>query len=137
MEYGKVGMNREKHIYDENNGLTYSLYGDYYLPDLAVPEEETANYGKYGMLRKNYLKEHKQWYYQSMVLSGKLNEHLNMVDKEAHEMVELLIKQMAVQQGITEQLKADAPIVWVQKMNALKSTAEEIVLYEIVYVMSH
>ena len=72
-----------------------------------------------------------------MVLSEKLNEHLNMVDKEAHEMVELLIKQMAVQQGITEQLKADAPMVWVQKMNALKSTAEEIVLYEIVYVMSH
>ena len=129
MEYGKVGMNMEKHIYDEKNGLNYTLYGDYYLPDLAVPEEETANYGKYGMLRKSYLKEHKPWYYQSMVLSGKLNEHLNMV--------ELLIKQMAVQQGITEQLKADAPMVWVQKMNALKSTAEEIVLYEIVYVMSH
>ena len=53
MEYGKVGMNMEKHIYDENNGLTYTLHGDYYLPDLAVPEEETANYGKYGMLRKN------------------------------------------------------------------------------------
>lgn len=127
----------EKYIYDENNGLTYTLHGDYYLPDLAVLEEETANYGKYGMLRKSYLKEHKPWYYQSMVLSEKLNEHLNMVDKEAHEMVELLIKQMAVQQGITEQLKADAPMVWVQKMNALKSTAEEIVLYEIVYVMSH
>lgn len=78
MEYGKVGMNMEKHIYDKNNGLTYTLHGDYYLPDLAVPEEETANYGKYGMLRKSYLKEHRPWYYQSMVLSGKLNEHLNI-----------------------------------------------------------
>ena len=66
MEYGKVGMNMEKHIYDENNGLTYTLPGDYYLPDLAVLEEETANYGKYGMLRKRYLKANKTWRYQMM-----------------------------------------------------------------------
>ena len=66
MEYGKVGMNMEKHIYDENNGLTYTLHGDYYLPDLAVLEEETANYGKYGMLRKRYLKANKTWRYQMM-----------------------------------------------------------------------
>lgn len=59
MEYGKVGMDMEKHIYDENNGLTYTLHGDYYLPDLAVPEEEMANYGKYGILRISYLNENK------------------------------------------------------------------------------
>lgn len=120
----------EKHIYDENNGLTYTLYGDYYLPDLAVPEEETANYGK---LRKNYLKEHKPWRYQSMIFSGKLNTHLNEVDLQARDRVEILVKQMAEKQGITEQLKAEQPMLWVGKINMIKSMAEEIVVREIVY----
>lgn len=133
MEYGKVGMNMEKHIYDENNGLTYTLHGDYYLPDLAVPEEETANYGKYGMLRKSYLKEYKPWRYQSMILSGTLNTHLNGVDLQARDRVEKLVKQMAEKQGITEQLKLEQPMVWVQKINMIKSMAEEIVVRKIVY----
>lgn len=128
MEYGKVGMNMEKYIYDENNGLTYTLHGDYNLPDLAVPEEETANYGKYGMLRKNYLKEHKPWRYQSMILSGTLNTHLNGVELQARDRVEILVKQMAEKQGITEQLKSEQPMVWVQKINMIKSMAEEIVV---------
>ena len=131
MEYGKVGLDMEKHIYDENNGLIYTLHGDYYLPDLAVPEEETANYGKYGMLRKNYLKEHKPWRYQSMIFSGKLNTHLNEVDLQARDRVEILVKQMAEKQGITEQLKSKQPMVWVQKMNELKNVAEEIILQNI------
>ena len=131
MEYGKVGMDMEKHIYDENNGLIYTLHGDYYLPDLAVPEEETANYGKYGMLRKRHLKEHRLWYYRSMILSGKLNIHLNEVDLQARGRVEMLVKQMAEKQGITEQLKSKQPMVWVQKMNELKNVAEEIILQNI------
>ena len=123
----------EKHIYDENNGLTYTSHGDYYLPDLAVPEEETANYGKYGMLRKNYLKEHKSWRYQSMIFSGKLNTHLNEVDLQARDRVETLVQQMAEKQDVTERLKAEQPMMWVQKMNMLKGMAEEIVLRKIVY----
>ena len=133
MEYGKVGMNMEKHIYDKNNGLTYTLHGDYYLPDLAVPEEETANYGKYGMLRKSYLKERKLWYYRSMILSGKLNTHLNEVDRQARVRVEMLVQQMAEKQDVTELLKVELPMLWVRKINMIKSMAEEIVVRKIVY----
>ena len=118
----------EKHIYDENNGLTYTLHGDYYLPDLAVPEEETANYGKCGMLRKSYLKEHKPWRYQSMILSGKPNTHLNEVDLQARDRVEMLVKQMSEKENVTEQLKAEQPMVWVNKINELKNVEEKIVL---------
>lgn len=123
----------EDYIFDENNGLTYTLYGDYYLPDLKAPEEETADYGKYGMMRKNYLKEYKSWRYQSMLLSGKLNAYLNEFDRQARGRVEILVKQMAAKQGVTEQLKAERSMVWVQKLNELKSVAEEIVLQEMVY----
>ena len=76
----------EKHIYDEKNGLGYTLYGDYYLPDLELPEDEEAHYGKYGMLRKTYLKEHRKAYYQMLIRQGKLNKHLNKVDREAKHM---------------------------------------------------
>ena len=77
------------------------------MPDLAVPEEETANYGKYGMLRKNYLKEHKPWRYQSMIFSGKLNTHLNEVNRQARNRVEMWVQQMAEKQDVTEQLKVE------------------------------
>ena len=111
----------EKHIYDENNGLTNTLHGDYYLPDLAVSEEETENYGKYGMLRKSYLKEHKPWRYQSMILSGKLNTHFNEVDWQARDRVETLVQQMAEKQDVTEELREEKPILWVQKVNILRN----------------
>ena len=71
----------EKHIYDDKNGLGYTLYGDYYLPNLELPEDEEAHYGKYGMLRKTYLMEHRKQYYQMLMLQGKLNKHLNRVDR--------------------------------------------------------
>ena len=78
----------EKHIYDEKNGLSYTLHGDYYLPDLALNEEETI-YGKYGMLRKQFLKEHRSAKYQYLLLTGKLTEHLNQIDQEARKQVEI------------------------------------------------
>ena len=84
----------KKHIYDESNGLSYRLHGDYYLPDLAVNEEEPT-YGKYGMLRKQFLKEHKPARYQYLLMTGKLTEHLNVVDQEAREQVEILMKQIS------------------------------------------
>ena len=123
----------DKHIYDEKNGLGYTLYGDYYLPDLELPEDEEAHYGKYGILRKTYLKEHGKPYYQMLMLQGKLNKHLNRVDREAYERVEVLVMQMAEKQGVTEQLKAEQPMLWVRKMNGIRTTAEEMVLTEIVY----
>ena len=108
----------EKHIYDEKNGLSYTLCGDYYLPDLVLNEEEPT-YGKYGMLRKQFLKEHRPIQYQNLLLSGKLTAHLN---------------QMAEKQGVNENLKRQDQMKWVRLMNNVKASAEEIVMREIVYV---
>ena len=124
----------DKHIYDEKNGLGYTLYGDYYLPDLELPEDEEAHYGKYGILRKTYLKEHGKSYYQMLMLQGKLNKHLNRVDREVHERMEVLVIQMAEKERVTEQLKAEQSMLWVQRMNEIRNIAEEIVLAEMIYV---
>ena len=123
----------EKHIYDDKNGLGYTLYGDYYLPDLELMEDEEACYGKYGMFRKTYLMEHRKPYYQMLMLQGKLNKHLNRVDREAHERMEVLVMQMAEKQGVTEPLKAEQPKLWIRKMNGKRTAAEEMVLTEIIY----
>ena len=124
----------EKHIYDDKNGLGYTLYGDYYLPDLELPEDEEAHYGKYGILRKTYLMEHRKPYYQMLILQGTLNKHLNRVDREAHERMEVLVIQMAEKERVTEQLKAEQSMLWVQRMNEIRNIAEEIVLAEMIYV---
>ena len=122
----------KKQIYDKDNGLSYTLHGDYYFPNLIV-DEEKATYGKYGMLRKRYLKEHKSGYYQYLMLSGKLTEHLNQVDREARETVERLVEQMTEKQGVTEELKMQNQMAWVGKMNNIRACAEEIVVKKIVY----
>ena len=123
----------EKHIYDEKNGLSYSLCGDYYLPDLVLNEEEPI-YGKYGMLRKQFLKEHRPIQYQNLLLSGKLTAHLNQIDQEVTEQVEVLMKQMVEKQGVNENLKRKDQMKWVRLMNNIKVSAEEIVLKERVYM---
>ena len=84
----------KKQIYDEKNGLNYTLHGDCYLPDLEINEEEPT-YGKYGIMRKQFLKEHQSARYQYLVLTGKLTDHLNQVDKEVREKVEMLMEQLA------------------------------------------
>ena len=123
----------KKQIYDEKNGMSYTLHGDYYLPDLVLREEEPT-YGKYGMLRKQFLKEYRSARYQYMLLTGKLNEHLNQIDQEAREQVEMLMKQMAEKQSVNENLKRQDQMRWVRLMNNIKVCAEEIVLTEIIYV---
>ena len=123
----------EKHIYDEKNGLSYTLHGDYYLPDLALNEEEPI-YGKYGMLRKQFLKEHRSAKYQYVLLTGKLTEHLNQIDQEARKQVEILMEQMVKKQGVTEELKAQDQMKWVRLMINIKSSAEEIVLKNTIYM---
>lgn len=117
----------EKHIYDENNGLSYTLYGDYYIPDIALPEDEIASYGKYGLLKKQYLKDYQKGLYNSLLLKGRLNVYLNQFDREMREQVDKLVNQMAKKEGITKQLKEDNPIEWVRRMNTIKMIAEEIV----------
>ena len=123
----------KKHIYEESNRLSYTMHGDYYLPDLVVNEEEPT-YGKYGMLRKQFLKEHRPARYQYLLMTGKLTEHLNAVDQEAREQVEVLMKQMSKQLVVTEELKSKNQMEWVGKMNNIKSAAEEIVCKNILYV---
>ena len=123
----------KKQIYDEKNGMSYTLHGDYYLPDLVLREEEPT-YGKYGMLRKQFLKEHKSARYQYLLLTGKLNEHLNQTDQEAREQVETLMEQMTEKQGVTEELKAQDQMKWVRLMNNIKASAEEIVLKNMIYM---
>ena len=122
-----------KQIYDEKKGMSYTLHGDYYLPDLVLNEEEPT-YGKYGMLRKQFLKEHRSARYQYMLLTGKLNEHLNQIDQEVREQVETLMEQMTEKQGVTEELKAQDQMKWVRLMNNIKASAEEIILKNMVYV---
>ena len=123
----------EKHIYDEKNGLSYILSGDYYLLNMVLNEEEPT-YGKYGMLWKQFLKEYRPIRYQNLLLSGKLTAHLNQIDQEVTEQVEVLMKQMAEKQGVNENLKRQDQMKWVGLMNGIKACAEEIVLKERVYM---
>ena len=122
----------KKQIYDEKNGLSYTLHGDYYLPDLEINEEEPT-YGKYGIMRKQFLKEHRSARYQYLVLTGKLTEHLNQIDKEVREKVEMLVEQMAGQWGVTEELKMQDQMAWVGRMNNIRACAEEIVMKKVIY----
>ena len=123
----------KKQIYDEKNGLSYTLHGDYYLPDLEINEEEPT-YRKYGIMRKQFLKEHRSVRYQYLVLTGKLTEHLNQVDKEAREKVEMLMEQMVEQWGVTEELKIQDQMEWVRRMNNIQATAEEIAYKNIIFM---
>ena len=123
----------KKQIYDEKNGLSYTLHGDYYLPDLEINEEEPT-YGKYGIMRKQFLKEHRSARYQYLVLTGKLTEQLNQVDKEAREKVEMLMEQMVEQWGVTEKLKMQDQMEWVRRKDNIQAIAEEIALKEIIYL---
>ena len=123
----------KKQIYDEKNGLSYTLHGDYYLPDLEINEEEPT-YGKYGIMRKQFLKEHRSARYQYLVLTGKLTGQLNQVDKEAREKVEMLMEQMVEQWGVTEELKMHEQMEWVRRKDNIQAIAEEIALKEIIYL---
>lgn len=122
----------QNEIYDEKNGLTYMLCGDYYLPELALTDIEPT-YGKYGMLRKSYLQEHRKAKYQILLLQGKLVEHLNQIDAEARDREEQLVKQMMEKQGITEKLKRQDNMEWTRRMNVICHDAEEMILTEMIY----
>ena len=113
--------------------ITYSKYGDYYLPDLVLSEEEPATYGRFGRMRLKYLKEHRRATYINLKTSGQLTHHLNEIDREATKMLRLLIKQMAQAQGITEQLKAENQMTWVGAMNDAHRAAEEVVVGEVIF----
>lgn len=120
-------------IYEELGG-TYHLGADgFYYPDLLPLEEDTPACGKYGRLRRRYLKEHREGLYTGLLLSGKLNAHLNEIDAAANAQIELITKQMAAAQGVTEELKARDQMAWVGAMENVRGAAEEINLNELIY----
>ena len=113
---------------------TYTLGADgIYYPNLVSTDEE-PHYGKYGMIRKTYLKEHRPVMYSLYMLEDRLTAHLNAVDDEAHERMDVLVRQMMEKQGVTEELKARDQMEWVRAVNSIRNAAEEIVLKELVYI---
>ena len=123
----------EKYIYNERNGLWYELQGDYYIPCLVLDEEKNQPIGMWGRKHLRYLKEHRPVLHTTLLLSGKLNSHLAEIDKQATEMFDRLMKQQAEKEGVTEQLKAQDQMAWVQRMNNIRDRAEEIVNTEVIY----
>ncbi len=117
----------------EQNGGTYSVVGDYLIPDLVLPPQSDYVLGRYGRLNKEYLKEHKIGFYTGLVLSGKLSDYLMEIDIQAKDKLGTIMKDLAKKQNITEQLKATDQFAWVGAMNNIKACAEEIVLSEIIY----
>ena len=113
--------------------LTYEKNGDYMIPMLRVDEQPEGTLTKYGLMRKNYLQEHKKGIYTGLLLKGKLKEHLLTIQEQAEQQMELLTEQMAKAEGVTEELKARNQLAWVQHMNSIRSRAEEIIYAELVY----
>ncbi len=124
----------EKYKYDEKNGLWYELQGDYYLPCLKLPEEKHQPIGIWGQRHHEYLRRNKQITLSGLQISGKLNDYLADIDRQAEEMFEQLVNQMAVAEGVTEQLKATDQMAWVGKMNSIRNRAIEIVNREIIFI---
>lgn len=122
-----------KKIHDDNNGLDYVLVGDYYLPVLSLPEE-TRPIGCWGMLRKEYLKEHKSGMYSCLLLTARLDSHLADVNEQAQERFELIEAQMRSAEGVTEELKRQNPMEWVRHCNNIRNRVAEIIKQELIYV---
>lgn len=122
----------KNHIYDEHNGLRYTLVGDYYIPDLQLPEE-TRPIGILGRMHKDYLAQYHPALYNELILSGKLWIYLAVLNEQAQERMNCLINQMKAVESITEELKAHDPMVWMGTMNNIRNRAEEIVRGEIIY----
>ena len=124
-------MIMEKYI--TKNCIKYELRDEQYYPMLEIAEQTHYEIGKYGHLHLEFIKKHRRGTYTTLLTEGRLNESLHNIDEQAHEQLDLHIAQMAVQMGVTEELKASDPICWVQMMNNIKASAEESVLKEVVY----
>ena len=123
----------DKYIYDEKNGLWYELQGDYYLPCLKLPKEESRHIGVWGQRHLRYLKQHRKVLYSELLISGKLNDYLADLNEQAEEMFSRLVKQLAEKENVTEKLKAENQMMWVQRMNNIRNRATEIVNADLIY----
>ena len=121
-----------KTIFEEMGG-TYTQVGDYLLPDLELPEEEQQPIGVWGQRHRRYLKEHHRATYAALFTNGKLNSYLADIDRQAEEMFSRLVKQLAEKEGLTEALKAENQMLWVQKMNNIHNAAMEVVSNDLIY----
>ena len=121
----------EKYI--TQNGIKYELKGEQYYPMLEISEQKEHKIDKYGLLHRDYIKQHKRGTYTTLLTEGKLNAHLHEIDIQANEMIEAIIANLARERGIDEELKAADALKWVAEMNSIKASAEEIVLREVIY----
>lgn len=122
-----------KQIHDQKNGLTYTLHGDYYLPDLNLPDADKTPLGHYGRMRLNYLREYRPGLYTRLILSGKLYEHLAEIDQISRRRMEKIVPRMAQAEGIDEKLNAKDQMAWVGRMNNIRQRVEETILAELIY----
>ena len=121
----------EKYI--TQNGIKYELKGEQYYPMLGIAEQKERNIGKYGLLYRDYIKQHKRGTYTTFLTEGKLNAHLHEIDVQANALVEAMVANLAHERGIDEELKASDALKWVAEMNNIKASAEEIVLREVIH----
>ena len=122
----------DKYIYDEKNGLWYELQEDYYLPCLKLSKEESRHIGVWGQRHLRYLKQHRKVLYSELLISGKLNSYLADINEQAEEIFSRLVKQLAEKEGVTEVLKAENQMLWVQKMNNIRNAAMEVVSNDLI-----
>ncbi len=123
----------KQHYIDEKTGISFTLQGDYYLPNLTLPAEGNKPIGIWGQRHMRYIRQHRKVLYTNLLTSGKLNGYLADIDEQAKEMFSQLLKQMSKRNGVTEKLKAEQPMEWVGKMNALREAAAEIVNAEVIF----
>ena len=123
----------DKYIYNEQKELWYELQGDYYLPCLKLPEEEAVHIGIWGQRHRRYLKTYRKALYATLLTSGKLNGYLADIDRQAEKMFSRLVKQLSEKEGVTETLKAENQMLWVQKMNSIRNAAMEIISNDLIY----
>ena len=123
----------KQYYIDERTGISYTLQGDYYLPNLISPAEENKPIGIWGQRHLRYIRQHRKVFYTNLLTSGKLNSYLADIDEQAETMFFRLVEQMVQRNGVTESLKASDQMAWVQKMNNIRNAAQEIVYAELIY----
>ncbi len=123
-----------RHIHDNQNGLDYTLHGDYYFPVLIAPQADSEPIGKWGRMHLAYLKEHKPGLYSHLILSGRLYRHLAELNDQAQARLEVIIHQMQHSEGVDERMKAQDQMLWVGRMNSIRNRAEEIILAELIFI---
>ncbi len=125
----------EKRIYDKQNGLWYELQGDYYIPCLSLPEEEQKPIGIWGQRYLRYIKQHKRVFYANLLTSCRLNSYLADVNEQAENMFSRLVKELSEKENVTEKLKAENAMLWVQKMNNIRARVAEVVNAELIFTV--